>query len=560
MAVPNHQHIVDRVYAAGSFDLRTREGCGTLVEAACVELHRADPRWGHLKKHPGQTQYNGHSHDGTLYLSDTPGQSVHVDFIAGAEGPNPSITWNPDVPRYSKSDWYAPEVTPPPPSSTCHLGCTLFWAMAGLRSHEAKLRRNLAWLRDVLGADYVRVFAVVGGDLFSGVDPWRDAGAFRSWADWRVLMGQLTDLCHDDYGLRVEWTLFGGRAQVPTLVDCEQVIADWLHMAAPRLGKIALVEVWNEYNINGGTSSELRHLARRLRAGLPASVPIALSSPGTVHACATDAEIHAEVAKLHDGLSEATAITPHWCRAHHVAPSLGPSAPRLRYSNEPRGPGASAGGGDVDDPALLASDYRAAIAAGYAGYVYHPLGGIWGGLCHGWPDQNRWPDVWSSPGASATAAQLRAIRHGSAPPVDPPLPPIDPPPVPPVDPPPPEPPPVGDVLASGASLTAGDERVSQNGRFVLAYQGDGNLVLYLTRPAGDRAIWHTATEGHPPGEVAMQAIDGNLVVYDAAGTAVWAAGSESPGARLLVQNDGNAVVYAADGASVWSTGTVQETT
>ncbi len=428
MTPPNHQSIVERVYASGSYDLSTREGCGTLVEASCVDLHKADARWGHLKKSAGQTNYNGHSHDGCLYLDDLPGQSVHVDFIAHAEAkppytqqnPAPKITWGPDIPRYSKSDWYAP--TMPAPTHSTRLGCSLFWGMAGMRAHRARLEQNLEWIRDELGADYVRVFAALGGDLFSGADPWQHAGSFIAWADWKALMGQLTDLCFDSYGLQVEWTLFGSRGQTPALGDCERVVGEWLSMATPRLHKIALVEVWNEYNINGATTSDLRHLARKLRAGLPADFPISLSSPGTVHACASVSAIHAEVGKMYDGLPEGNAITPHWCRANHVAPDLGPSAPKIVISNEPRGPGASAGGGDVDDPALIAADYHAAIAAGYKGETYHPLGGIWGGMCHAnWPDQNRWPDVFSSPNADATAAQLKAIREGgAAQPIDPP--------------------------------------------------------------------------------------------------------------------------------------------
>jgi hypothetical protein len=53
--------------------------------------------------------------------------------------------------------------------------------------------------------------------------------------------------------------------------------------------------------------------------------------------------------------------------------------------------------------------------------------------------------------------------------------------------------------------------------------------------------------------------DGNLVVYDLSGAAVWASGTVGfPGASLLVQGDGNAVIYA-DGVPVWATNTAQAT-
>ena len=49
--------------------------------------------------------------------------------------------------------------------------------------------------------------------------------------------------------------------------------------------------------------------------------------------------------------------------------------------------------------------------------------------------------------------------------------------------------------------------------------------------------------------------DGNLVVYNASGAAVWSSVTWGhPGAYLVVQSDGNLVIY--DGASpIWATNT-----
>jgi hypothetical protein len=53
----------------------------------------------------------------------------------------------------------------------------------------------------------------------------------------------------------------------------------------------------------------------------------------------------------------------------------------------------------------------------------------------------------------------------------------------------------------------------------------------------------------------MQA-DGNLVVYEAAGTPVWASGTAGhPGASLRVGDDGNMAVVTPAGATVWQTAT-----
>jgi outer membrane protein assembly factor BamB len=51
--------------------------------------------------------------------------------------------------------------------------------------------------------------------------------------------------------------------------------------------------------------------------------------------------------------------------------------------------------------------------------------------------------------------------------------------------------------------------------------------------------------------------DGNLVIYDADGVALWSSDSSlnHPGAHLAVQNDGNVVIYDADGTPLWATDT-----
>ena len=70
-----------------------------------------------------------------------------------------------------------------------------------------------------------------------------------------------------------------------------------------------------------------------------------------------------------------------------------------------------------------------------------------------------------------------------------------------------------DTLRAGESLTA---LASHDGRFTLVYQGDGNLVLYAT----GAPLWDSQTAGQTVGQAVMQG-DGNFVVYDADGHAVW---------------------------------------
>lgn len=115
-------------------------------------------------------------------------------------------------------------------------------------------------------------------------------------------------------------------------------------------------------------------------------------------------------------------------------------------------------------------------------------------------------------------------------------------------------------------LWPGDSFVSQDGRFKLTYQSDGNLVLYH----GANALWasntytggdHGGRYGYAAGNAQLQA-DGNLVVYNhyldtpAAFTSVWASNTyNNPGDSLVIQPDGNAVIYNSSGRARWATNT-----
>lgn len=105
--VPNDRATIDALLATGRYDLKTHAGQAIFVDDAVAVLHAKDPKWGHLRKSPGQTNIHLHAEDAALYLS-TADLSVAVDFINGAGGSNPSIGWNVDAPRYQPSDWWDP--------------------------------------------------------------------------------------------------------------------------------------------------------------------------------------------------------------------------------------------------------------------------------------------------------------------------------------------------------------------------------------------------------------------------------------------------------------------
>ena len=113
-------------------------------------------------------------------------------------------------------------------------------------------------------------------------------------------------------------------------------------------------------------------------------------------------------------------------------------------------------------------------------------------------------------------------------------------------------------LTAGQRLTQGQQLSSGNGRFHLAMQTDGNLVLY----DGTSPIWATGTWNLPTGQRPTYAelqTDGNLVLYNDARQAAWAVGvfGTFTNPYLEVQNDGNLVIYHNGRTPIWASGTAR---
>lgn len=115
-----------------------------------------------------------------------------------------------------------------------------------------------------------------------------------------------------------------------------------------------------------------------------------------------------------------------------------------------------------------------------------------------------------------------------------------------------------DVLTSGQKMYPNQYLTSIDGRFVLALQGDGNLVAY---GPGYKPIWSSGTSGRSVDCLLVQG-DGNVVLYGKNGSGpIWATNTNaSGGASLKMQEDGNLVAYNSNAVAMWSTGTGQGTT
>ena len=110
---------------------------------------------------------------------------------------------------------------------------------------------------------------------------------------------------------------------------------------------------------------------------------------------------------------------------------------------------------------------------------------------------------------------------------------------------------LGNALGAGRALTVDQYLTSSNDEFELAMQNDGNLVLYNRY---GRALWASKTEGNPGAYLVNQASDGNLVIYSVSGEPLWASSTEgNPGDSLRLENSGNLVIASSGGQVVWQT-------
>jgi hypothetical protein len=102
-------------------------------------------------------------------------------------------------------------------------------------------------------------------------------------------------------------------------------------------------------------------------------------------------------------------------------------------------------------------------------------------------------------------------------------------------------------------MPVGDSLQSVNQNFSLQLQTDGNLVLY---EEGGGAIWSTNTNGKHAEYLVLQ-VDGNLVLYGENGSVLWS--SETAGQiggkyHFQLNDDGNLVI-TNNGIPIWASNT-----
>jgi len=106
-------------------------------------------------------------------------------------------------------------------------------------------------------------------------------------------------------------------------------------------------------------------------------------------------------------------------------------------------------------------------------------------------------------------------------------------------------------LVANQALGVDQALTSCDGRFALIQQSDGNLVLYQS---GGSALWSSGTNGKPAEATVMQE-DGNFVMYGG-GAALWHTHTDGNfGAWLSLDDHGALILFDAGGTPIWWDGT-----
>src|SRR4030095_9641737 len=83
------KEIIKQVFNNTNPDLSSHDGCGKFTEDCCTALHdNNNQMWGHIRKNPGQNQYNGHAVDAVQCLVGN--ENGIWDIIHDSVSPNAS--------------------------------------------------------------------------------------------------------------------------------------------------------------------------------------------------------------------------------------------------------------------------------------------------------------------------------------------------------------------------------------------------------------------------------------------------------------------------------------
>ena len=109
----NPLDIINYVFNSTNPNLASGAGCGLFIEDACEALHTMmHPAWGHIKKNPGQNQFNGHAVDAIMLVVPSGSTAPGIyDISQDSASPNAKVVFNYVEPP-NPDLWYYPALPP----------------------------------------------------------------------------------------------------------------------------------------------------------------------------------------------------------------------------------------------------------------------------------------------------------------------------------------------------------------------------------------------------------------------------------------------------------------
>ena len=258
------------------------------------------------------------------------------------------------------------------------LGASLFKAAWAYKYDRAWLESELEFLA-LHGFDAIRVLGVVGDPTKS--DYWDGREIDWRWPDYGQTIAGVTDLAYDQFGLRVQWTIFADAQEtIPREEDRARLVERFIAMSRGREEKILAFEVANEFFKNGFEGAtglrQLGRFAKRLNEATP--VPVAISAHRR-ELCGLYAQGVADFASMHFDhelpYAAWAAVDRPWPEARRRPPFAPcPSLPAIASNNEPRGPGSSVV--SRSDPVQLVLSAVNTWLAGLPVYIFHSGPGV----------------------------------------------------------------------------------------------------------------------------------------------------------------------------------------
>jgi hypothetical protein len=260
---------------------------------------------------------------------------------------------------------------------TFALGVTMMWAVWAYKNDRAWLERNLEYLSSN-GFDYIRALGVISRNPASPGDYWYRLDMNSSIPDYDQVIAGITDLAYDKYGMRVEWTIFGGAADFNESQK-QSLIDRFLSMSRGREHKIIHFEIANEYEGTGWRGdSSIRNWTRYLNDRTDILVAASAAYQETNDLCAEFQALYAggiadigtwhfdREVRLGDGYWRP--VRQPWEYPYCTG------LPIIGSNNEPLGPGASVN--SDDDPMTNVSGAIVTYISGLPLHVFHSEAGV----------------------------------------------------------------------------------------------------------------------------------------------------------------------------------------